>query len=137
MAIQITLANYHHGATGISLMRPSPLGNPFDWKGLGIATTALVRVADRDEALAQYALWLRLQMASETAAMAELQRLVALARRQPITLLCGCLPKPCHLVLVRDALTWLDAQPTFVPGVTPVPRLRYVAPLRPQHDLFG
>ena len=74
-----------HGA--ITIMRPTIWGNPFH-----VSSTC-----SRDEAIAKYRRWLRLEYAKKGVIY---QQLHILARRykngETITLVCCCKPLPCH-----------------------------------------
>ena len=68
--------------------RPSPLGNPF----------AIGRDGTRTEVILKYEAWLSLQILNYPGSIAaiELLRLIAIARKEPLRLVCWCAPKPCH-----------------------------------------
>ena len=91
----ITVGNKKYGTCGIYVGRPSPLGNPF----------RLHSDAERAAVIRQYEQWLAEQLRDpSSAASRELERLVALARRQDICLVCFCAPKPCHADVIKRTI---------------------------------
>ena len=88
----ITVGNKHHGAKGIYVGRPSPLGNPFAMQG----------EATRAQVIRAYEDWLAEQLLDvHSAASIEIYRLAALARKQDICLVCWCAPKACHADIIK------------------------------------
>jgi hypothetical protein len=88
----ITVENKKHGARGIYIGRPSPLGNPFP----------LHREAERVAVIRDYEEWLAEQLLDpSSAASIEMSRLAALARKQDICLVCFCAPKACHADIIK------------------------------------
>jgi len=85
----------------IYIGRPSPLGNPF----------VLGRDGDRATVIAQYRRWLIAQRAAGpgNAGFDELTRLVALAKRRPLRLMCFCKPLACHGDVIAELLHELGA----------------------------
>jgi len=91
----ITVGNKKHGARGIYVGRPSPLGNPFP----------LVREAERAAVIREYEDWLAEQLLDpHSASSIEMSRLAALARKQEICLLCFCAPKACHADVIKRTI---------------------------------
>ena len=83
----ITVGN-KHGARGIYVGRPSPLGNPFALQGE--ATRAAV-IRDSED-------WLAEQLLDPSSpASREIHRLAALAWKRDLCLVCFCAPKACHM----------------------------------------
>ena len=78
--------------------RPSKLGNPFPMR----------KEADRDEVVEQYTAWLRSQYAAKSPVRDELERLLSIARQQPLELVCFCAPKRCHADVIRNAIIGMD-----------------------------
>lgn len=70
----------------------SPLGNPYKIGPDG----------DREQVIYQYREWLEVQVYINNAVRSELRRLVDLARRRDVTLLCWCAPLPCHGDVVKE-----------------------------------
>ena len=69
--------------------RPSKLGNPFPMR----------KEADRAKVVEQYTAWLRSQYAAKGPVRKELERLLSIAQRQPLELVCLCpqkLPRRYH-----------------------------------------
>lgn len=84
----------YHPATG----HPgSPLANPYRVKEHG-----------RDMAVQYYRVWLFEQYKEGTPALAELRRLLAIARKRPLVLSCWCAPEPCHGCVIGKCLAWLQ-----------------------------
>ena len=79
-----------------SIGRPSPLGHPF----------VLGRDGDRAAVVARYRTWLQEQLAAgpNNPAYAELQRLLVVAQRRPLRLVCWCAPFPCHGDVIAELL---------------------------------
>lgn len=94
----VHVANRHHGAHGVYVGRPTPIGNPFPRKPGEPRGATLVR----------YRRWLWAQLQSDTPARRAMERLLAHARERELTLVCSCAPAPCHAEIIRDALGWMD-----------------------------
>ena len=91
----ITVGNKQRGARGISVGRPSPLGNPFAMQG----------EAERAAVIRDYAEWLAEQLLDpKSAASIEIHRLAALARKQDLCLVCFCAPKACHADIIKRTI---------------------------------
>jgi hypothetical protein len=91
----ITIRNKKHGARGIYVGRPSPLGNPFP----------LHCEAERVAVISDYEDWFAEQLLDpRSAASIEMSRLVALVRKQDICLVCWCAPKACHADIVKRTI---------------------------------
>jgi len=75
---------------GISVARPTPLGNPFP---VGASYTRAV-------ALARSRAWIPGELERNAKARAQLARIVAAAREGDVTLLCWCAPLPCHAEMI-------------------------------------
>ena len=96
----ITIGNQRHGARGIYVGRPSPLGNPF----------VLRSETERATVIRAYARWLSEQLRDEgSPASRELARLVRLARTQDICLVCWCAPKACHAAVIKRLIEAINA----------------------------
>lgn len=78
--------------------RPSTLGNPYPMR----------KEAERERVVEQYLAWLRKQYAANGPVRAELERLLSIAQRQPLELVCFCAPKRCHADVIRDAILGMD-----------------------------
>jgi hypothetical protein len=72
----------------------SPLGNPYK----------VTPDVPREKLLEQYRAWLDEQLACDTPARREIERLTELARQGDITLLCWCTPLSCHGDIVRAVI---------------------------------
>ncbi len=83
---------------GISVARPTPLGNPF----------VVGKPFTRAEAITRYREWIGGELDRNPNALAQLERIVDAARSADVTLLCWCAPQACHadviIELVRDRL---------------------------------
>ena len=91
----ITVGNKKHGARGIYVGRPSPLGNPFP----------LHREDERAAVIRDYEDWLAEQLLDpKSPASREIHRLAELARRQDLCLLCFCAPKACHADIIKRTI---------------------------------
>ena len=78
----ITVGNKKHGARGIYVGRPSPLGNPF----------VLHREEQRAAVIRDYEDWLAEQLLDPSSPTSrEIHRLAELARKQDLCLVCWCL----------------------------------------------
>ena len=103
--MNITVANYKAGATGVSIMRgKSILQNKYH----------IGKDGTREQVIAKYRVWLWEQMQDPTnAVMAELRTLLQRARHEPfnpLVLVCCCNPLPCHGDIVKKAIEWLDSK---------------------------
>ena len=90
----ITVENrYRYDGEGVNIMRPSLLGNPY-------------RVSDygRGNTIELYREWLRREWVKNGEVRRELERLVELAKRGDLVLVCCCKPKPCHGDVIKDAI---------------------------------
>ena len=104
--MKVTVGNIKHGHTGEYIGRAgrgragSPLANPFH----------IGRHGTREQVIARYRSWLWQNIQSgNREVMAELRRLLALARRpEGVQLLCFCAPLPCHGDVIARTLEWLD-----------------------------
>jgi hypothetical protein len=91
----ITIGNKRHGARGIYVGRPSPLGNPF----------VLRSEADRAAVIRAYERWLREQLRNPSSpASREIRRLAQLARTRDLCLVCWCAPLPCHAEVIQRVI---------------------------------
>ena len=80
--------------------RPSALGNPF----------LVGRDGTREDVIARYWRWLRVQWRHQGVVRQELERLAATYRRNgQLTLLCWCAPLPCHSDVIREAVLGICA----------------------------
>lgn len=78
------------------IMRGTPLGNPFVMKDRS--------QAERDRVCDRYREWLEERSGHDGPVRRELQRLLEVARRQPVELVCCCAPKRCHGDVIREFL---------------------------------
>src|SRR5437870_4928570 len=91
----ITVGNKKHGASGIYVGRPSPLGNPFAMQG----------EAERAAVIRAYEDWLAEQLLDlSSRASREIHRLAGLARKQDLCLVCFCAPKACHADIIKRTI---------------------------------
>ncbi len=90
---------------GISVARPTVLGNPFT---IGVD-------GDRADVIAKYRHWLMRELRLNGAVRAAVERLRLAASRGEITLLCFCAPKPCHADVIAELLG-ADAWPPDDPN---------------------
>lgn len=79
----------------------SPLANPHRMRGRSHAERDRVCDAFRQD------LWRWVQTPGHPA-LRELERLHAIAQREPLDLVCCCAPLRCHAHTIRSALKWLD-----------------------------
>lgn len=101
----ITVVNKYHTSEGEYIGRGTPLGNPFSHM---TGTKAQVIVATREEAVGKYKEWLSRKIrAKDPEILAELNRLLVLARRGDLKLKCFCAPKDCHGDVIKE---FLEAQ---------------------------
>ena len=84
------VGNRYHGATGVYVGRPSPLGNPFRVGPDG----------NRSTVIEKYRVWLDEQIIMRN------ERVISALRAlsDDDTLVCVCAPKPCHADVI--AATW-------------------------------
>lgn len=98
---------------GISVARPTPLGNPYHRDVYG-----------RTGAIEAYRIWLPEELERNPKARAQLDRIVRFAREGDVTLLCWCAPAPCHAEVVREyarsALATIVSQDVVYEPVDPV-----------------
>lgn len=95
MTGKITVANKYSGATGVNIMRGTPLGNPYP----------LNKKVTREMVIDEYRIWLREQYAQRRPAGRELIRLARLVQKgHDLTLVCCCAPKACHGDVVKEAI---------------------------------
>ncbi len=78
---------------GISVARPTPLGNPFARAEYG-----------REPAIQRFRDALPGILIDEPLARAQFDHIVAAARAGDVTLLCWCAPLPCHADVIADAV---------------------------------
>jgi hypothetical protein len=101
--MNIHVINRNSGLQGISIMRgKSALANPFR---IGVD-------GDRKQVIEKYRVWLweRMQGDVGNRENMELKRLLAIARKGSLVLVCCCKPLPCHGDVIRASLEWLDKQ---------------------------
>jgi len=104
--IQIEIINTHHlknKKVGEYIGRGSPLGNPYSHLE---NTTALYKVATREEAIEKYRIWLREQIKKPNfKVIEELDRLLYKAISEGnLKLRCFCAPAPCHGDVIKEYL---------------------------------
>ena len=91
----ITVGNKKHGACGIYVGRPSPLGNPFTMQG----------ESERAAVIRDYEDWLAEQLLDPSSpASIEIYRLAKLARKQDLCLVCFCAPMACHANIIKRTI---------------------------------
>lgn len=100
----ITVVNKHHNHTGEYIGRGSPLGNK--WTHLDSKHTDVIKVTNREEAVAEYRKWLNQEIEKCTpVACDELNRLVDIAHRTgELKLQCFCAPKACHGDVIKETI---------------------------------
>lgn len=104
--IEIEVINTHHlkdKKMGEYIGRGSPLGNPYSHLE---GTTALYKVATREEAIKQYRIWLQKQIEQPNfKVIEELDRLAYKAISEgSLKLRCYCAPSPCHGDVIKEYL---------------------------------
>lgn len=84
---------------GIVIMRgKSALGNPF----------IIGKDGDRTEVIAKYRRWLWEKIKKRNSPeCTELRRVLALARRGDVHLICCCAPLSCHGDVIKAAVEWM------------------------------
>ena len=93
----ITVANVRTATNGVYIGRAmpgragSPLGNPYKLKS----------GAQRGAVIAQYEVWLDVQLSSDTPAHRAFDALIEAARHGDLVLLCWCAPLECHGDVIR------------------------------------
>ena len=98
--MNIHVVNRNAGVKGISVMRgKSALANPY-----------CIRVdGDRAQVIAKYRAWLWLEMKNPSSNVSmELKRLLNIARKGSLVLVCCCKPLDCHGDVIRNCLVWLN-----------------------------
>lgn len=100
----ITVVNKYHKETGEYIGRGSPLGNK--WTHLDSTYPGVIKVATREEAIAEYRKWLEGEItACSPAVCDELNRLVDIAHKNgELKLMCTCKPKACHGDVIREVI---------------------------------
>lgn len=93
---KLTVGNKSHGAVGVYVGRPSPLGNPYH----------LHTEADRSNVIAKYRVWLKRELSRENSlASREIGRIATMvAEGQDICLLCWCAPRACHADVIAEVI---------------------------------
>lgn len=93
------------GGCRVYVGRPSELGNPFK----------IGRDGTRDEVIRKYRRWLWERIRSNDAAVVgQMERLIAIAREQPLELACHCSPASCHADIIASALrSWARLELSF------------------------
>lgn len=98
---------HHHQKTNqpweVYVGRPSPLGNPFSPIETRVPT---FRVRDREEAVANYRVWLRERIeVGDVKVRKALEELRAVhTKYQKLDLVCWCHPQLCHASVLREYL---------------------------------
>ena len=77
---------------GISVARPSVLGNPFK---IGVD-------GDRATVIAKYRTWIAGAIKTDDAVRDAVYRIALAARHGDVTLLCHCAPQACHAEVVAE-----------------------------------
>ena len=97
----ITVGNKKHGARGVYVGRPSPLGNPF----------VLHREEGRAAVIRDYEDWLAEQLLDpKSPASREIHRLAELARKKDLCLVCFCAPKACHADIIKRTIEAINCR---------------------------
>ncbi len=82
---------------GISVARPSALGNPF----------VIGEHGDRDAVILKYRAWFADAAKNNPRVQAALLAIIRAIEDGDVTLLCWCEPKPCHADVIAE---WVRAQ---------------------------
>jgi hypothetical protein len=99
--MNIHVVNRNSKVQGISIMRgKSALANPYR---IGVD-------GDRAQVIEKYRHWLWAQLQGDVGnpVNMELKRLLAVARKGSLALVCCCKPLPCHGDVIRNCLEWLN-----------------------------
>ena len=97
----ITVGNKKQGARGIYVGRPSPPGNPFP----------LHREVEQAAVIRDYEDWLADQLLDpRSAASIEIHRLMALAQKQDLCLVCWYAPKACHADIIKRTIEAMGSE---------------------------
>ncbi|HKQ80045.1 MAG TPA: DUF4326 domain-containing protein [Blastocatellia bacterium] len=105
---------------GVYIGRPSLLGNPF----------RIGEHGTRAEVISLYRSWLWRQIKLRGDVYRELQRLVAIARRGDLVLICWCKRPgyhdvPCHGDILKSAVMWMNSEntdsPTYAENLDSIP----------------
>lgn len=91
------------GTARVNVMRPTVLGNPF-------VLRRGASLGERHQCVERYRSWLRDEYRRSGPVRAELERLLQLARRGALELVCCCAPFECHGHVIRDALLGMARQ---------------------------
>ena len=89
--------------TPIYIGRPSALGNPYR------ALMKTVQEHNRVCALYRHRLWEEIKKGILSPVYLELLRILEIARKVGVSLVCWCKPLPCHGDIVKNALIYLDS----------------------------
>lgn len=101
----VNMKNYK--GEGIYIGRPSVLGNPYSHLKVSIAK---FKCDTREESIEKYKIFLREEYMKGGAVKKELDRLVLLAKRGELVLICWCKPLPCHGEFIRSAIMQLASK---------------------------
>ena len=87
------------GFWGTYIGRGSPLNNPF----------VMESEADRDRVIQQYRRWLweKITSTEDNEVLKEIHRLVDIAKKKDLYLVCWCAPKACHGDVVKACIEWM------------------------------
>ncbi len=77
---------------GISVARPSALGNPF----------VIGRDGDRADVIGKFRVWFAEELPHNPSLRDAFARILKAARRGDVTLLCWCAPLACHADVIAD-----------------------------------
>jgi Domain of unknown function (DUF4326) len=93
----VNLRNYRGKC--IYVGRPTVLGNPF----------VIGKDGDRDTVLSKYRRWLWNEIQQGYGPVFdEIYRLARLAKTDDLILGCWCIPQPCHVLVIRDCIEYLN-----------------------------
>ena len=91
----VTVANQRKTKFGEYIGRPSILGNPF----------VIGPDGTRDEVIAKYQIWFDEQIEARNDIYDEVVRLLNIARKDNLVLICWCAPLKCHGNVIKN---WID-----------------------------
>lgn len=85
--------------------RGSLLGNPFTHLPLE-KSKALYQVADRDEAIRKYEIYLcnKITVAGDRAIRMEFKKIIDMMKSSDVNLVCFCAPKRCHGDVIKEII---------------------------------
>lgn len=99
MIFVVNKRNYRGGGEYVG--RPSPLGNSYTHLANSIAK---IRVATRDDSVKEYEANFDNMLKNNLEAQIAFDRLVNIARKRDLVLICWCAPKRCHADIIKDRI---------------------------------